>query len=180
MHQVLGEMLRAQIARAAAHVVAVLGKHRVAVIAASVEERKEPATLRLRRAPRAQVLEQRLAMHERDGGGAQRNDLLREPAGGGHRPHQLVVVRLPAIELHRTLEESHGHEAVRRRGRTRSHLEARPEQSMRQGFGCRNPCDWPRSIGKLAAGAASGLLTDPRVILERSQRSGWYPGIELK
>src|SRR2546429_9865462 len=87
----LGEMVGTQVARAAAHVVAVLGEHGVAVVADSIEERKHAVPPRPGDLSIAQVFEYRLAMHQCERGGAQSDHLARQAHLFGDRSEERRV-----------------------------------------------------------------------------------------
>ena len=125
LHQTLGEMIRTQVARAAARVVAVLRDHGVGVVADSVKLRDQAVPPRPGDLSIAQILECRLAMYQSEGGGAQRDHLASQAWLPGDRAHQAIVLRFPASIGVRIPEYAVRHERVRRRVKARRHLDAR-------------------------------------------------------
>ena len=112
VHQVLGQVLGAQEARAAAHVVAVFGEHRVGVVAAAVEELKQPAALVSGQLPQAQVVEQALLVHEVERRRAQGDHLGLDASLVRDRAQQAIVLGGPAAIDLGTLQDATHKEVV--------------------------------------------------------------------
>ena len=124
MHQRFAQILGAHVARAAAHVVAVLGEHGVGVIAAAVEKREQPVTFRSGHLAVAHVLEERAAVHQSEGGRAQRAHLAVEVRLIRDAVHQAIVLDLPAAVSVGPLAHA-AYEVVDRRVQISGHLHTR-------------------------------------------------------
>src|SRR5580700_12262492 len=91
----LAEIIHTQIARTAAHVIAVLREHGISVVTGTVEERKQSVPPRPPHLAIAQIFEQRLAVYERTCSGAQHHDLTIQLRLLGDRAQQVIVLDLP-------------------------------------------------------------------------------------
>src|ERR1700730_2629398 len=121
----LSEMMRTQVARTAAHVVAVLREYRIGVVAKSAEERKQAPPPHPGNLPITQIFECCFAVYECERCGAQRDHLASQARRLRHRAHQTIVLRFPAPIRLRVLQQAAGHEHVSRRVEPRRHLDSR-------------------------------------------------------